>query len=59
MCCGGCETTVQTVLNKMDGIVGSNADVTQKTVTFEFESTPPEHDELKAAIASVGYKVVD
>ena len=59
MCCAGCESTIQAVLGKMDGIVSSTANLALETVTVEYESTQPKNDDLKAAIAGVGYQVVD
>lgn len=53
MTCGGCETTIEEAVGRVDGVDDVNADHGTSTVTVS--GTTPDRDGVNAAIERVGY----
>jgi copper chaperone len=58
MTCSGCERTVQKVIENIEGIKNSKADLKSSTVSVEFDPAKVTIDKIKSAINAVGYKFV-
>lgn len=57
MKCGGCEKTVTTALNAIDGVILVKASFQDKTVEVEFDSSKTDLDSLEDAITDAGFTV--
>lgn len=57
MKCGGCETSVKTKLEALDGVSAVVASHQQKTVELEFEPEKINQDTIIKTIIEAGYKV--
>lgn len=59
MKCGGCETNVRTKLSAIAGVGQVTASSKEAKVSVEFDDGQTNLDDIKAAIAEAGFKVVD
>ncbi|WP_025663253.1 mercuric transport protein MerTP [Aquimarina megaterium] len=59
MTCIGCEEHVNSEVNKLNGIISSNASYKNKNAIVEFDQTKTNVMEIEKAINSTGYKVID
>ena len=57
MSCGHCKAAVEGELNKLSGVVRSNADFEQGVVEVSYEEDRVNTEELKGAIEDAGYAV--
>ncbi len=57
MKCGGCENTVQTKLQDLDGVESVDASHQENTVTVHYDATRVDLDSIKQAITDAGYTV--
>ncbi|HRJ85223.1 MAG TPA: heavy-metal-associated domain-containing protein [Ignavibacteria bacterium] len=57
MHCSGCEETLNTELQKLDGVKSVKADHVKKTVTVKYDDKKVTLEQLKAAIVNAGYKL--
>lgn len=55
MKCGGCEKTVQDIVNAIDGVHSSKASSPDGTLTVELDPLKTSEAELKAAVTAKGY----
>ncbi|MCU4751403.1 cation transporter [Halobacteria archaeon AArc-curdl1] len=55
MSCGGCESTVETALEELDGVTAVSADNESDSVTVEGEA---DMDSIIASIEDAGYESV-
>ncbi|MFP8956058.1 heavy-metal-associated domain-containing protein [Natrialbaceae archaeon A-CW3] len=53
MSCGGCESTVESALEELDGVTGVSADNESDSVTVEGDA---DTDTIVAAIEDAGYE---
>jgi copper chaperone len=58
MTCSGCERTVQKVIEKLDGVTSSKADLNSSTVSIDYDPSKVTIDQIKSAVNGVGYKIV-
>jgi len=59
MTCASCEEHVNHEVNKLMGIVSSNASYENENATIEFDRTKTNETEIEKAINSTGYNVKD
>lgn len=59
MTCASCEEHVNHEINKLDGIVNSNASYENGNAIIEFDKTKTNVTEIEKAINATGYKVTD
>lgn len=57
MRCGGCETTVKSIVGLIDGVLVVNACSKNDQVDVEFESDKTNLDAIKAVITDAGFNV--
>jgi copper chaperone len=55
MKCGGCEKTVQGIVDALEGVVSSKASSPEGTLTVEYDESKISVDALKAAVSAKGY----
>lgn len=53
--CGHCKTTIETGLNKADGVESSTLNLEDKIVTVKYDPSKTDPDKLKNVVASLGY----
>ena len=58
MTCSGCERTVQRVVENLEGVKSSKADLKSSTVSVEYDPSKVSIDKIKSAVDGVGYKFV-
>jgi mercuric ion transport protein len=58
MTCSGCERTVQRVIENLEGVTSSKADLQSATVSVEYDPSKVTIDKIKSAVNGVGYKFV-
>lgn len=59
MTCAGCEAHVENEVNKLDGILSVKASYGNANTVVEYDRTKTDLSEIRKAINSTGYKVVD
>ncbi len=59
MTCTSCEAHVNNKVNKLNGILKSNASYEDGNAIIEFDSSKTSETEIEKAINSTGYKVTD
>jgi copper chaperone CopZ len=59
MTCASCEKHVNHEVNKLNGIVNSNASYENRNAIVEFDRTKTNETEIEKAINSTGYKATD
>ncbi len=57
MKCGGCENTVKTKLQGLDGVLSVAASHKDNTVTIQYDAARADLDGIKQIIADAGYTV--
>lgn len=57
MKCGGCENTVKTSLQAVDGIISVTPAFKENQVTVEFENEKVNLDTIKSVITQAGFSV--
>lgn len=57
MTCTGCESRVRTVLDRLDGVLGTTADHRSGEVRVLFDADQTSPDDIGAAITKAGYEV--
>jgi copper chaperone len=57
MKCGGCETTIKTALQNLDGVVSAQASFKENKVEVEFEPARTDADAIKQTIVGAGFTV--
>lgn len=57
MKCGGCESTVKTALQKLDGVEDVQVSFKDNKVEVEFDAGKIGEDAIKQAITAAGYGV--
>lgn len=58
MTCSGCERTVSRVVQNIEGVTSSKADLNSSTVTIEYDPSKVTTDQIRNAVNGVGYKFV-
>jgi copper chaperone CopZ len=58
MTCSGCERTVQRIVENLEGVKSSKADLKSPTVSVEYDPSKVNVDKIKSAVNGVGYKFV-
>lgn len=53
--CGMCKTTIEKAVNQIDGVKACDWNVESKMLTVKFDEEKTNLDEIKKAIAAVGY----
>jgi Cu+-exporting ATPase len=59
MSCASCVMRVQDSLRKVDGVATASVNLATETATIEFDSSKVHFNNLKSAVESIGYKVID
>jgi copper chaperone CopZ len=59
MTCGGCESTVNSSLQKLNGVVSSTASFENKLVQVEADTNLVSVEQMKKAIKDVGYYIIN
>jgi len=59
MTCGGCETTVDSSLQKLNGVVSSSASFENKLVQVEADTNIVSVEQMKKTIKDVGYHIIN
>ena len=57
MKCGGCESTVKTALQNLDGVADVQASFKDNKVEVEFDAAKISVDSIKQAISAAGFTV--
>lgn len=57
MKCGGCENTINTTLQAMDGVLSAKASYLNKCVEVEFDPELVAVDDIEDAIEEAGFNV--
>ena len=57
MRCGGCETTVKTILTTLDGVLSVHASSKNDQVDVEFDTDKTSLDTIKTTITDAGFNV--
>lgn len=58
MTCTGCETHIESEVNKLDGILDIKADYEAANAIVKYDKTKVDLQEIETAIRSTGYKIV-
>ena len=58
MTCSGCERAVQGSVGSVEGVVSAKADAPSSTVSVEYDPGKVNVDQIRSAVAKVGYKFV-
>lgn len=58
MTCSGCERAVQGSVGNVAGVTSAKADAASSTVSVEYDPEKVNVDQIKSAVAKVGYKFV-
>ncbi|HEY5823361.1 MAG TPA: cation transporter [Cyclobacteriaceae bacterium] len=58
MTCSGCERTVQKVVENLEGVKSSKADLKSSTVSVEYDPSKVSIHKIKSAVDGLGYKFV-
>ena len=58
MTCSGCERTVSKVVASIEGVASAKADLSNSTVSVEYDPSKVTIDKIKEAVNKVGYKFV-
>ncbi len=58
MTCPACERTVQRVIENIEGVKASKADLKSSTVSVEYDPASVDIDVIRSAVNHVGYKFV-
>ncbi len=59
MTCAGCEAHVESVVNKLDGILSVKASYESANTVVEYDKTKVDLTAIRKAINSTGYRVID
>ncbi|WP_218089709.1 heavy-metal-associated domain-containing protein [Rhodohalobacter halophilus] len=59
MHCAGCSSAVEKALNKREGIIQANVNLTAEKAFVEYDSSIISIDEIRESIESAGYEVID
>lgn len=59
MTCTGCESTIESALTDLEGVVSAEAIHTKSITTVSFDSTKVNTDLLSQTINNLGYQVVE
>lgn len=59
MSCASCVVRVQDSLTNVDGVMMASVNLATETATIEFDTSKVKFEQLKTAVESIGYKVVD
>lgn len=59
MTCSSCVQTVETTMQKMDGVKNATVNFVTEKLSIEYDRSMLTDDEIKAAVANAGYSVVD
>ena len=57
MTCGGCENTIMTKVNEIDGVTETQASHMEELTTVSFDTTQTSIDEISEIINGLGYSV--
>ncbi len=57
MKCGGCENTVKTKLQELDGVISVAPSFKENQVTVEFDNEKVDLDTIKSVITQAGFTV--
>lgn len=57
MTCGGCTSSVERALKRLDGVAAARAELKPGQVTVDFDPGKVDADELVQAIEDAGYEV--
>lgn len=57
MTCAGCERAIKKVVSGLPGVLHAEADLASATVSMEYNPEKVNVEEIKSAIARIGYKV--
>ena len=58
MTCSGCERAIQKVVSNLEGIKSAKADLTESTLTLEYNPEKVDIGAIKSAVSSIGYKFI-
>ncbi len=58
MSCSHCENVIKKSVGALDGVATVEVDLSQKTVTIEYQSDKVSIDDIKIAIEDQGYDIV-
>jgi copper chaperone CopZ len=58
MTCSGCERTVSRVVENIEGVKSSRADLASSTLSVEYDPSKVTIDKIRSAVNGVGYKFV-
>lgn len=59
MTCTGCEAHIESEVKKLDGILTVKSDYQKANTTIKYDATKTTVDEIKVAILSTGYKIIE
>ena len=59
MTCEGCENTIMTKVNEIDGVTETHASHMEELATVSFDTTQTSIDEISEIINGLGYAVLD
>ena len=57
MTCEGCESSIQTAVSKMSGVVNVKASHVDENTVIEYDKTQTSAQEIEKVISSIGYKI--
>lgn len=57
MKCGGCENTINTALQGLEGVISAKASHVKKTVAVEFDPELLDAEDIEDAIEDAGFSV--
>jgi mercuric ion transport protein len=58
MTCSGCERAIQRVVTNLEGVKDAKADHASSTVSLEYDPSKVNINDIRSAIARIGYKFV-
>lgn len=58
MSCNHCKISVESALNKVDGVSGAEVNLDAKNVTVKFDSATTNLEQLKVTIDDTGFDVI-
>ena len=58
MSCNHCKISVESALNKVDGVSGAEVNLDAKNVTVKFDSETTNLEQLKVTIDDTGFDVI-
>lgn len=57
--CGHCKTSIEGAVSAVDGVQAVEVDIEPRTVTFDYDESTVDLDQITAAIEAAGYEVPD